>query len=227
MKKISCLICAYNEGGRIGKVLEVASGHPLLDEVLVVDDGSTDDTGKSVAQFKNVKLISLSKNGGKTKALQTGFEKVRNDWVLLLDADLKNLTRKDITDLLQPILDAKADVSLSIRNNSLGIFKMIGLDFVSGERVFDKNILNGHEKELQKLPRFGFEVFLNGLIIQSHLRLAVVRWKKVDHARKSEKIGYFKGQWAELKMVWDIFKTIGLRKIISQNWRLLKLVRGA
>jgi glycosyltransferase involved in cell wall biosynthesis len=227
MKKISCLICAYNEGPRIGKVLEVATNHPLIDEVLVVDDGSTDNTAKVLRSFKNAKLIFMGKNQGKTKALLTGLSSAKNSWVLLLDADLKGLNASAVTELLTPVLEEKVDVSMSIRANSLAVMKWMGLDFVSGERVFDKTILSGHEKELQKLPRFGFEVFLNSLFIQKKLRLAAVSWPHVSHARKSEKMGWFKGQMEDLKMILNIFKTIGVRKIISQNRQLLKQLRGA
>jgi len=43
-KIISCIIPAYNEADNIGKVLEVVEGHPLIKEVVVVNDGSTDNT---------------------------------------------------------------------------------------------------------------------------------------------------------------------------------------
>jgi len=227
MRKVACLICAYNEEGRIGSVLQSISGHPFLDEVLVVDDGSTDGTAKEVKQFKNVKLISLPKNGGKTHALCVGLSKLENDWVLLLDADLVSLTKKDIDALVNPVLKDQADVSISLRKNSLALYKLIGLDFVSGERVFNKKILSGFEKEMAKLPRFGFEVFMNERILEQSSRVAVVRWNKVSHVRKAKKIGYWPGQWAEFKMAVDMFKTVGLWRILRQNIKLLKLKRGA
>lgn len=222
MKKISCLICAYNEAPRIEKVLKIVSTHPAIDEILVVNDGSTDETATLVKKYKKIKCIDLVKNQGKTHALLTGLKTVKNDWVLLLDADLSPLSKKDLTDLLQPILAGWSDCSISLRKNSLLIHRLIRLDFSSGERVFNKKILVGHEKEIKKLPRFGFEVFMNELLIQNHSRLAVVWWKNVSHTRKSEKMGFWKGEWAEFKMAWDMLKTVGLKKIITQNISLLK-----
>ena len=225
MKKISCLICAYNEEPRIGKVLKVVTAHPDIKEILVVNDGSTDQTAAAVRRHKKVKLIDLKKNQGKTHALLTGLEAVKNDWVLLLDADLSPLTAKDITDLLEPVLSGRADCSLSLRKNSLLVHQLIGLDFSSGERVFSKKLLDGHQKEIKKLPRFGFEVFMNELLIKNRSRLAIVPWKNVSHARKTEKMGFWKGEWAELQMTWDMVKSVGLKKIVTQNLSLLKLAR--
>lgn len=44
--RLSCIIPAYNEATRIAAVLDVAVGHALIHEVIVVDDGSTDDTAR-------------------------------------------------------------------------------------------------------------------------------------------------------------------------------------
>jgi glycosyltransferase involved in cell wall biosynthesis len=225
VKKFSCLICAYNEAPRITKVLEVATKHPWLDEVVVVDDGSTDGTAEVVKSFKRVKLVAKKKNEGKTKALEQGLALAKNPWILTLDADLRNLKAQDLTALLQPLRVGQAEMSISIRKNTLLVMKWMGIDFVSGERVFNKKLLIGHEKELKKLPRFGFEVFLNGLFIQSRGRLAIVPLLRVSHARKSEKVGWLKGHWEELKMILDILKTVGLKKIIFQNRALLKRAR--
>jgi hypothetical protein len=59
----------------------------------------------------------------------------------MIDSDLIGLTSRHITDLIAPVREESADVTLSIRENSLGLYKFCGTDFVSGERVIPREIL--------------------------------------------------------------------------------------
>ncbi|KYG65034.1 dolichyl-phosphate beta-glucosyltransferase [Bdellovibrio bacteriovorus] len=97
--KISIVIPAYNEEQRLPKTLQalksfVAEENPdwVITEVLVVDDGSTDQTA-TVAQndregFPLVRLISLSPNQGKGAAVHAGFKEATGDYILVADADM-------------------------------------------------------------------------------------------------------------------------------------------
>jgi glycosyltransferase involved in cell wall biosynthesis len=220
--KISCIIPAYNEADRIGNVLRVLQKHPLIDEVIVVNDGSKDNTDNVVKKFKSVRLISYKKNRGKTFALLKGIKASKNNILMFIDSDLIGLQPKNITDLISSVKSSKADVSISIKGNSLAIFKLLGLDFVSGERVFHKKLL-GDINELSKLAGFGFESFLNRKIIKNNLRIKIVSWKNVSHARKSEKIGWVKGTLGEFSMLLQIIKTIGISGIVYQNLKMRSL----
>lgn len=164
-KKISCIICAFNEAPRIANVLSVVVHHPLIDETLVVDDGSTDATRDVVASYKGTRVIPHGTNEGKCSAIATEITRARNDLVMLLDADLVGLTQDDISALAEPILAGIADASISLRSNSFWIHKMLGLDFTSGERVFDRALMAGHIDELRSMPGFGFETLINRLMI--------------------------------------------------------------
>lgn len=223
MNKISCIICAYNEAPRIAKVLEAATSHHVLDEVIVVDDCSTDNTAEEVGRFPTVKLISLSKNGGKSRAMVHGLEVAQNDLVMLLDADLSNLTEHDISALAEPVLSGKADVSISLRKNAFGIHHAIGLDFTSGERVLPRSLLNAVLHEINKLPEFGIESYMNKLIIERRMRLAVVRWREVTHMRKADKYGWLRGTLSDLGMVVDVLRVLSPWAVIQMNRAMLKL----
>ncbi|HWZ49424.1 MAG TPA: glycosyltransferase family 2 protein, partial [Herbaspirillum sp.] len=82
--RISCIICAFNEAPRIAAVLAVAAAHPLMHEIIVVDDGSTDNTAEIVRQFPLVKLIASPENRGKSFAMATGVAAAQNDLLMLL-----------------------------------------------------------------------------------------------------------------------------------------------
>jgi glycosyltransferase involved in cell wall biosynthesis len=221
--RISCIVCAFNEAPRIAAVLDVVSLHPLIDEVIVVDDGSTDDTAGIVKSFPAVRLISSPVNRGKSFAMATGVARAQYDLLMLLDADLVGLAVEHITAMAAPVLSGEADVSLSLRKNSLWIYRAIGLDFVSGERVISKSLLNEAQEEMHRLPRFGIEIFMNRRIIARGLSIAVTHWPHVTQARKSEKLGFWRGIRAEWRMIVDLLQVAYPLALISQIYHLLLL----
>lgn len=223
---ISCVICAYNEAATIAGVLIAVRNLPYISEIIVVDDGSTDGTGDIVGSFVDVQLLSSPVNLGKTHALATGIAHASGDHILTLDADLIGLTPDAITALIEPILTGRADVSLSLRANSLALYSVLGLDFVSGERVFPAGLLKPHMKRMQELPRWGAEVFINALFTENKLAISVVRWPNVINRRKADKIGAWSGLLAELTMTMDIFQVLSPATVITQNFEMLRLCRA-
>jgi glycosyltransferase involved in cell wall biosynthesis len=223
--RISCVICAYNEADRIGAVLAAASKHPLLREIIVVDDGSTDDTAARVLAFADVTLISLWPNCGKTRALATGVAAAGGDHLMLLDADLDGLTGADISNLAAPVLAGEADSSISLRGDSLGVYRAMGLDFVSGERVLPRALFGDPGATMAALPRWGCEVFINERIIELGLRVAVVDWRGVFHTPKHRKVGAWRGVTEDLRMVGDALRVISPAGVVRQHVELMRLSR--
>jgi glycosyltransferase involved in cell wall biosynthesis len=221
--RISCIICAWNEAPRIGAVLAVVSTHPLLDEVIVVDDGSIDGTSEVVRSFPNVRSIRLDTNRGKSHAMAVGVAAAKHDLLMLLDADLKGLDAGDVTRLAEPVLSERAEVSMSLRRNSLLVYRVLGLDFVSGERVLPRELLSEALAEMRRLPRFGLEVFANARIIAGKLSIAVVRWPHVTQARKREKMGWWRGTRSEFRMVLDVLQVALPLAAITQTYRMHSL----
>jgi hypothetical protein len=144
---------------------------------------------------------------------------------MLLDADLGGLTARDIDALVQPLLADTADVSISLRRNSLSIHKLLGIDFTSGDRVFFKELVVPHLDELRSMPGFGFEAFMNRIALEHGCRVKVVRWPGVSHARKKAKVGLWRGVLGDLAMVADIARVLSIAEVLRQNYALLAAVK--
>lgn len=222
-ERLSCVICAYNEADRIGHVLDVATRHTLLGEIIVVDDGSRDDTALRARAFPGVKILSSRRNRGKSWALARGIAAARFDRVMLLDADLVGLTVKDLDALAAPVMSGAADVALSLRGDSF--YRVFGIDFVTGERVLPRSLFANALDSLSRRPRWGAEVFINELIIAHAQRLAVVDWKTVTHASKRSKEGSLRGALADMGMAHDIVRELKPSGLLRQNFVLWNVAR--
>lgn len=221
---ISCIVCAYNEEERIGAILEAVSRHPALDEVIVVNDGSTDATLTLLAEYPDIQVISYAPNRGKTYALGRGIARARGEYLMLLDADLAGLRAVDVQALADPVLAGWADVSISLRANSLAVYRAAGLDFVSGERVIPARLGREAMSAMERLPRWGGEAFLNDLITRDRLSIAVVDWPGVFNIRKFHKVGRWRGLIEEIRMTLDALRVLSPFGVLRQNLAMLSLV---
>ena len=224
MRQISCIICAYNEGNRIKAILQAVNAHPALKEVIVVNDGSTDNTAALVAAYPDIRVVSYSENRGKTYAMAKGISAAVGDHLMFLDADLAGLGPREIDMLAAPITGGRAQASISLRRNSLGFYRMIGLDFVSGERVIPAWLVRDHVSTLERLPRWGGEAFINQLIIAARLPIEIVDWPGVSNVRKYQKVGRLRGLLAELQMVDDALQVLSPLALARQYLGLLNLI---
>jgi len=138
---------------------------------------------------------------------------------------LAGLNAADIQALAAPVIGGRAEVSISLRRNSLAPYRWIGLDFVSGERVIPAQLLDQAVKEMERLPRWGCEAFINDLIIEEGLSVAVVDWPTVFNTPKVSKRGPLQGVVGELEMIRDAVGFLSPIGVVRQNLALLMLVR--
>jgi glycosyltransferase involved in cell wall biosynthesis len=128
MPEVTAVIPAYNEALSIGSIVLQAS--MFVDRVIVIDDGSTDNTAR-IVELTGAELIKHPKNMGKGVALKDGFKAARNsDIIVTLDADGQHKT-SEIPKLLKPIIDGKADIVNGSRyingnRNDTPIYRRLG-----------------------------------------------------------------------------------------------------
>ncbi len=123
--KLSIIIPVYNERNTIAEIIA-----RLLDvkipniekEIIVIDDGSSDDTAyiikEKIKKIKNIKFIQHNKNQGKGAAVRTGIEHASGNYIIIQDADLE-YNPQDIVRLIKPIQEGRAKVVYGTRLNRL------------------------------------------------------------------------------------------------------------
>ena len=109
-KSVSIVIPAYNEEATVAQVVSVARKLSYVDEVIVVDDGSSDRTVEE-AESAGATVISHLVNEGKGSAIKTGFKYSHGNIVAFIDADVSNFTSEKIDKIIRPILEDRTDIT--------------------------------------------------------------------------------------------------------------------
>lgn len=109
--KISVIVPVYNEEKTIKEILEKINTTGLANEIIIVDDGSTDKTKEILDRlsYNNVKVLHHEKNQGKGAAVRTALQHVTGDVLIIQDADLE-YDPYDYLELIKPIKSGYADV---------------------------------------------------------------------------------------------------------------------
>lgn len=202
---ITAIIPAYNEGQTIGNILDCLIGVEKITQIIVVSDGSTDETAEVAAAY-DIELINLSENVGKGGAMKAGIERCTNDNILFLDADLIGLRSKHVKDLIMPVINNEVDMTIGIFKNGRIVTDLAQkvTPYLSGQRAIKKAVLD-------KIPnidisRYGVEVALTKFADKNSIRTKEVYLEDMTHVTKEEKLGLIKGMHARFKMYWDIMK---------------------
>lgn len=204
---ISAIIPAYNEGKTIGNVLRVVKSVPLINEIIVISDGSTDDTA-SIAKDYEAYVVELPSNIGKGGAIKAGLDVCNSEIILLLDADLIGLKMNHIYDLLVPVINNEFDMTVGIFKHGRAVTDLAQkiAPILSGQRALKKYILE--EIPNIDLVRYGLEMALTKLVNNESYRVKEIYLQDITHLTKEEKMGLVHGFSSRMKMYWDIVKVM-------------------
>lgn len=206
--KTVAVIPAYNEEATIDTVAEMLVSHQLIEDVIVISDGSTDNTVK-VAQDAGAQVIEQQENLGKGAAMQVGINTElaeKADIILFLDADLLGLTAEHINKLLQPIIAGKVEMTLGVftKGRMQTDFGHKITPFLSGQRAVKRRVLDNISN--LEATRFGVEMALTKYVKENDVEFKKVELRDLTHRMKEEKMGFWRGLIERIKMYWQVIK---------------------
>ncbi|MBM3493704.1 MAG: glycosyltransferase [Armatimonadetes bacterium] len=228
MVKTAAILPAYNEEARVKGVLDPVRRASLVDEIVVVNDGSTDATAQRVLEVPGVFLVSLPRNLGKGGAMAAGARFTDADILLFLDADLIGLTAEHVDALIEPIRSGRALMAVG---RFCGGRRITDLSqriapSISGQRAIAREVF-------EQIPgvasvRYGVEMQITRFCRFYRIPIETVPLAGVTHLMKEEKLGVFRGWASRGRMYGQILRImLDPRAPKRSLGRTLRMLRGS
>ncbi|MCA9391930.1 glycosyltransferase family 2 protein [candidate division WWE3 bacterium] len=185
---VAAVISIFNEEKYMRNVIDAVLRSGLFDEIICVDDGSSDGSKEILKGYRNrITVISFEENRGKSYAMVAGVRAAVSDIIVFCDADLIGITKDHLLSLVEPIRQNLADQVLAIR-------QFDGLPFknLTGERAYRRKDLLPHLDKMEN-KKFGVETYLNEVF--SNERTYWIMTKGLMQAGKFDEnfvVGYVK-----------------------------------
>jgi glycosyltransferase involved in cell wall biosynthesis len=213
MPSISVIIPTYNEGERILSVVNTIVQSKIAKEVIIVNDGSFEESRSQLAKIHDATIIELKENQGKSNALKIGFENSSGDIIVFVDADLKNFTAEHLKILINKIKDGY-DMVLGERGKEFLLFRIIGMSTaLTGERAFTRKILEDNI-EIFESKGYLIESKINSIFFRKY-KVGKIIMDGVGQYYKIQKYG-LKGWFDDLNWLFNYLKQVGIKEMVYQ-----------
>lgn len=183
--RVAAIIPAWNEAETIGPVIAAARRASSVDEVIVVDNDSSDHTADMAAAY-GVRVL-FEPIQGKGEAMTRGVASTTADVIVFLDADLLGLEPRHVDALVRKVLSGEADMACGLcdRGSTLNTLHLHHLPILSGQRALDRRLFEALEPD--EASGYKVEAALNSLVAQRKLRRHLQILTGVRHRMKEEK----------------------------------------
>nr|QBM01222.1 UDP-N-acetylglucosamine--dolichyl-phosphate N-acetylglucosaminyltransferase [uncultured archaeon] len=185
-KKLSIAIPVYNERKTVGEVIEKVKSIklPIGKEIIVVDDGSNDGSFEIIKKIKGIEILRHATNQGKGAAIKTALKYSTGDIFIVQDADLE-LNPQEISKIIKPILENKAEVVYGSRNPDIGKIDRHPLFYFGGILITKiTNLL--YKTKLTDEP-CGYKAFKMSIIKKIEIKENRFGWEPEITAKISKK----------------------------------------
>jgi glycosyltransferase involved in cell wall biosynthesis len=184
--RVAAVIPARNEASTVGAVVYAALDARSVDEVIVVDNASTDSTSR-VAAAHGARVV-VEERKGKGEAMRAGALATEAEAVVFLDADLVGLRAEHVDDLVEPVLAGQADMTCGLfdRGPVANPIFLEGLPVLTGQRALRRDLFLALDEE--DLRGYRVEAALNALVAERELCRIDQVLPGLWHRTKEEKL---------------------------------------
>ena len=197
---LTAIVPAFNEESTVGSVVAVLRATGL--DVLVVDDGSTDQSAHRAAEA-GARVITTPANSGKAEAMMLGIRHAHTDPVAFFDADLVGLHPEHV----QALLDGAAkgyDMVCGLRDYGPLVNPLqLVLPLITGERVVRRRVLDAIPRSCWR--GYAIETAMNQACTALGGRVALIYMPGVTIRTKGDKLGWLRGLAGQAKMFARIY----------------------
>lgn len=188
---VDVVMPARNEATTVAANVAAALGCRHVRRVLVVDDGSSDDTAAIAADAGALVIGRPGSTGSKAHAMDAGVRATDATHILFVDADCTGLSSAHLDAICEPVLDGRAEMSLGAFDYGWLNWLVLVLPALSGERIVPRWVWD--RIPVDKLAGYTIETRLNEVVAEGRLRTHAHTMEGVSHRTKRVKFGVVDG----------------------------------